>query len=333
MSAEPMVIDVQAHIFPPAYLDALRRIASGAGRAADTARGALANPLTRTDRIFTADIDRRLELMNSAGVALQVLEFAAPNIWSDDVETRLLATRAFNDGVAGIVHEYPDRFAFAATLPVPYIDAALVECRRALDDLGAVGVTFCTQFDGMKLDDPRLDPLYAYLSERECPVLLHPEGFSVRGALADHGMEWALGTPFDDTIATVRLIYGGVLDRFPGIRWVVPHLGGVLPFIAKRLDFIWQLTPDVRALLATPPSEYLRRLWYDTANPDPRALHLSIEVLGADRLLYASDFPFAQRGDLRPGLAGIEAVSLDTAARAAVRGGTAQTVFGIAPAV
>jgi aminocarboxymuconate-semialdehyde decarboxylase len=142
-------------------------------------------------------------------------------------------------------------------------------------------------------------------------------------------MEWALGAPFDDTIAAVRLIYGGVLDRFPGINWVVPHLGGVLPFLAKRLDFVWRLTPDVRKLLPTQPSDYLGRLWFDTANPDPRALRLACDVLGAERFMYASDFPFAQRQALQPGLAALGALDVGPSVRAGMKGQTARRLFGL----
>jgi predicted TIM-barrel fold metal-dependent hydrolase len=329
MSARTPVVDVQSHIFPAAYLQALERVAQGTGRGAEIAAGALVDPLTSHDPIFTGDLERRLGLMDAAGVDTHVLSFAAPNVWSDDVDERRVVTEAFNDGCAQLAREHPGRFALLATLPLPFVDASIAEARRALDDLGAVGVALCTHFDGVPIDDERFDDLYAFLSEREVPVLLHPEGFSVPGALADYGMEWAIGTPFDDTIAAIRLVYSGLLDRHPGIRWIVPHLGGTLPFLARRLDFIWRLNPQVNAMLAEPPTTYLRRMWFDTVNPDPRALALGAQVLGADRLLYASDFPFASRKDLTPGLRALEEAGLDPAQREAVAGGAAAALLGL----
>jgi predicted TIM-barrel fold metal-dependent hydrolase len=317
------VIDVQAHWFPPSYIEALRAVADGSGRAAEIATRALNDPLRKKEPIFTGAIDRRLELMDAAGVDTQVISFAAPNVWTDDAAERLRVCQAFNDGVADLAREHPGRFELFATLPLPHVDASLDETRRALDELEAVGFAVCTHFDGIPIDDPRFDPVYALLSEREATVLLHPEGFFVPGALADHGMEWAIGTPFDDTVAALRLIYGGVLDRHPGIRWIVPHLGGTIPFLAQRLDFIWRLNPRVRELLPAEPSSYLRRLWFDSANPDPRSIALAIDVFGADRLLYGSDFPFVARENLGFGLGRLALAGLDDAAHAAVRGGAA----------
>lgn len=318
-----LVVDVQAHWFPPRYLAALQSVAAGSGRAAEIAARALNDPLRKAEPVFTGAIDRRLELMDAASVAVQAISFAAPNVWSDDVAVRRAVTEAFNDGVADLAREHPGRFALMATLPLPHVEASVAEARRALDELGAAGLALCTHFDGAPIDDLRFDPLYAFLSEREAAVLLHPEGFFVPGALADHGMEWAIGTPFDDTIAALRLIYGGVLERHPGIRWIVPHLGGTIPFLAQRLDFIWRLNPKVRELLPAEPTSYLRRLWYDTANPDPRAIALAAELVGPDRLLYGSDFPFVSRNDLGFGLERIDETGFDAPTRAAVVGGTA----------
>jgi len=317
------VVDVQAHWFPPRYVEALQTVAAGSGRPAEIATRALNDPLRKREPIFTAAIDRRLDLMDAAGVDVQVISFAAPNVWSDDVAQRRGLAEAFNDGIAELAREHPGRFALFATLPLPHVEASVAEVQRALDELGAAGFAVCTHFDGIPVDDARFDPLYATLSEREATVLLHPEGFFVPGALADHGMEWAIGTPFDDTVAALRLIYGGVLDRHPGIRWIVPHLGGTIPFLAQRLDFIWRLNPKVRELLPSEPTSYLRRLWFDTANPDPRSIAMAAEVVGADRLLYGSDFPFVSRDDLGFGLARIGEAGLDAETLAAVTGGTA----------
>ncbi|HEY5333307.1 MAG TPA: amidohydrolase family protein [Solirubrobacterales bacterium] len=315
-----MIFDVQAHLFPPPYLEALEVVAASSDRGAETAREALESPLTNRDPIFTTDLPQRLELMDAAGVDVQALSFAAPNVWSDQVDIRRRVTSSFNDGIAEVVRQHPGRFVLLAALPVPFVDAAIEEAARAFDELDAAGVCVCTQYDGHPIDDRRFDDLYAYLDQRKATVLLHPEGFFVPGALEEHGMEWAIGTPFDDTVAAIRLVYGGVIDRYPGIEWIVPHLGGTLPFLARRLDFVWNLNPQVKALLEKEPTSYLRRLWYDTVNPDPRALALSADVLGVERLLYGSDFPFASRKDLGHGLKNLELAGIDGAQRREVSG-------------
>jgi aminocarboxymuconate-semialdehyde decarboxylase len=325
----PPVVDVQTHLYPQAYLDALAVVARGSGRAAEIARETLADPLIDSDPLFTGDLRRRLELMDAAGVDTHVLSFPAPFVWSDDAEQCRVLTTAFNDGCAEVVRDHPGRFALVATLPLPHVDESISEAERALDELEAVGVSLCTHCDGMPIEDVRFDPLYAFLSEREVPVLLHPDGFSAAGALADYGMEWAIGAPFDDTIVALRVVYSGLLDRHPGIEWIVPHLGGTLPFLLKRVDRVWQRDAEVQELLDDPPSTHLRRLWFDTVNPDDRCLQLSAAVLGADRLMYASDFPFASRQDLGFSLALLDQAGLAGDERAGVAGGTAAEVLGL----
>lgn len=329
MNTRYRIIDVQSHLFPQRYLEALAASARGSGRAAEVAAAALENPITTSDLISTGDIPRRLELMDAAGVDTQLLSFAAPNVWSDDVGERRRLAEAFNDGCADVVRDHPGRFATLATLPLPHVEASILEVDRVFDELDAVGVTLCTHIAGTPIDDARFEPLYAALSERRALVLLHPEGFFIPGALADYGMEWGLGAPFDDTIAAVRLIHGGVLDRHPNIRWIIPHLGGTLPFLARRLDLIWQHDSRAREQLAAEPTSYLRRLWFDTASPDPRTIALTAEVVGADRLLFGSDFPFWSRDDLGFGLGILERAGLDDRERRAIAGRTAAGLLGI----
>jgi len=323
------VVDVQTHLFPPAYLDALAVVARGGGRAAEVARDTLAYPVIGDDPLFTGALQQRLELMDAAGVDTHVLSFPAPFVWSAGAEEARRVSTAFNDGCAEVARDHRDRFELVATLPLPHVDESIAEAARALDELGAVGVSLCTQCDGTPIEDARFDPLYAFLSEREVAVLLHPDGFSVPGALADYGMEWAIGAPFDDTIVALRLIYSGLLDRHPGIRWIVPHLGGTLPFLIERVDRVWQRDAEVQALLDGPPSGYLPRLWFDTVNPDARCLGLSAAVLGGGRLMYASDFPFASRRDLGFSLGLLDEAGLAGDERAAVAGGTAAAVLGL----
>jgi predicted TIM-barrel fold metal-dependent hydrolase len=324
-----MIVDVQAHLFPAPYMATLEGLAKRDDRSAAIARATLESPIISRDTIFTADIQQRLSLMDEAGVDVQVLSFPAPNVWSDDVAVRRTVSEAFNDGIAEVVTLHRRRFALMATLPLPFVDASIAEAERALQELGAVGFSICTHFDGTPIDDPRFNDLYAFFDEREATVLLHPEGFFVPGALADHGMEWAIGTPFDDTIAAIRLIYGGLIDRYPSINWIVPHLGGTLPFLAERLDFVWNLNPHMRERLASPPTSYLERMWFDTVNPDPRAVALTADVVGTDRLLYGSDFPFAGRRDLRAGLSAISAAGLSDRPYDAAAGLQAARLLGI----
>jgi predicted TIM-barrel fold metal-dependent hydrolase len=245
--------------------------------------------------------------MDAAGIELQVLSIAAPNIWHPDAAVRTGLVRAFNDGCAEVVRAHPGRFAFFGNVPLPFVDAAIAEAARALDELGAVGVSTCTHIAGRPLDAPELEPFYAYLNERRAVLFFHPDGFCAPGALDDFLGAWGLGVLFEDSIAVLRLVSGGLVERYPEITWIVPHLGGTIPFVAGRLDRVWHngqrlgLLTERQAAVPAPPSAYLRRLYYDVVTYQANALPLAKEVLGVDRLLYGTDFPLASRQNLATG--------------------------------
>ena len=121
------MIDVQTHRIPPGYIAHLREVAGRSGRPAEIATGALANPLTMSNPVLTGEIDQRIELIDRAGVDMHALSFPAQILWSDDVEPRVCATEALNDGLTEIVRKHPDRFAALASLPASYAQASIAE--------------------------------------------------------------------------------------------------------------------------------------------------------------------------------------------------------------
>jgi aminocarboxymuconate-semialdehyde decarboxylase len=171
------------------------------------------------------------------------------------------------------------------------------ETERALTLPGFVGVSVCTHSGGIPVDDRRWDPLYEMWNDLALVVFVHPDGFCAPEVLGGHFMGWALGAPFDDTIAAVQLMVSGALERFPRIRWIVPHCGGVLPFLLERVDRVWE---SYRHLLpeAERPRRGVERLMFDTASPSAAAIAFSAEVLPSDQLVFGTDFPFANRNDL-----------------------------------
>ena len=299
-------IDVHAHLYPAPYLEALRRLGDEPGSAGEAARGVFARA-GRADPALRGALDERLALMDAAEIDLQVLSIAAPNVWHPDPTARAALVRAFNDGCAEVVRAHLGRFAFFGNVPLPFVDAAIAEAARALDELGALGVSTCTHVAGRPIDAPEFEPFYGYLNERQAVLFFHPDGFCAPGALDDFLGAWALGVLFDDSIAVLRLVTSGLVERYPQITWIVPHLGGTIPFVAGRLDRVWHngqrlgLLTETQAAVPAPPSAYLRRLYYDVVTYQANALSLAKDVLGMDRLLYGTDFPLASRQSLATG--------------------------------
>ena len=290
-------VDVHAHYFPPDYLRAARARMDDPGVPPD-ATGFMTTyePLDR-DPAFTGAVEERIGLMDAAGISIQVLSYSAGNVWHPDAAVRSDLVSRFNDGCAEVVQMRPDRFRLFANMPMPFVDRAIAETGRARDLPGFVGVSICTHSAGIPIDDPRWDPLYELWNESKTVVFVHPDGFCAPTVLGGHFLGWALGAVFDDTIAAVRLMTSGVVERFPDITWIIPHCGGALPFLLERIDRVWH---SYRHLLAdaSRPHVTVKRLLVDSAVPSPETLRFTHDTLGPEALLFGTDFPFANRNDL-----------------------------------
>ena len=137
-----------------------------------------------------------------------------------------------------------------------------------------------------------------------------------------------VGFLFDTTLAAAHLVYAGVPERFPGIRWVLGHLGGTIPYLAERLDRGYRSFAECRANLQQPPSTYLKNFFYDTVNFDPDALELAVKFAGAGQILAGSDYPH-QIGSMKKMRQSISALPLPEEHRSAILGGNARKLLGL----
>jgi predicted TIM-barrel fold metal-dependent hydrolase len=281
-----MRIDVHAHLWSDRYLDLLARL--GNSRTA-VHRGLGAGA---TDDEFS----KRFELMDAAGIRMQILSVTPASPHFERQTDAVEAARLANDEYAAMTRRFPDRFRAFAALPLPHTEAALAELERALDELGMVGAAVTTSVLGRPLSDPAFHPIYAELNRRKSVLYMHPAGCGVESPLInDHQMVWSVGAPIEDTVAIMHLVIAGIPSRYPDMKIIASHLGGLLPMVVKRVDdhmaYEASNTPEK-------PSLAFRRLWYDTVghNHVP-ALRAAAESLGADRLLLGTDFPY-QSGEL-----------------------------------
>lgn len=290
-------IDVHAHYFPPDYVQAARGRLNDAGVLPDATGFLTSYPPLDDDPAFTGAFDERIQLMDAANIAVQVLSFSAGNVWHPDQAVRADLVTRFNDGCVEAIQPYEHRFRLFANIPLPFVEASIVETERVSEFSSFAGVSVCTHSAGISIDDTRWDPLYEMWNELRLTVFVHPDGFCAPDILGGHFLGWALGAPFDDCIAAVQLMVSGTLERFPNITWIIPHAGGVLPFLLERVDRVWgsysHLLPD-----GPPPRDSVRKLVFDSATPSSQAMALTNEVMGFDQLVLGTDFPFANRRDL-----------------------------------
>jgi aminocarboxymuconate-semialdehyde decarboxylase len=316
-----MRIDVHAHYLPGDYTSCLARLGHpDAGPAIARMPGG------------ATTLDDQLADLDAVGIDRQVLSVGPLQPQLPDAAGATEAARLANDLYAAVCRAHGDRFSAFAALPLPHVDAALAETARALDTLGMVGVTLGCSVAGRPLDDPAFTPLFAELDRRATLLFLHPVGACPDPLMADFGLAWMLGATVEDSVAALRLVFSGLTSRYPRLQIIVPHLGGTLPFLLRRLDdSVDGHRPGAPArAFEGLPSSALRRLWYDTANGHPAALRCACESFGADRLMLGTDYPYRRGANLEHAVGYVDASDLATQDAEAIRGGNAAALLGLA---
>ena len=268
-------------------------------------------------------LEQRVDLLNQSGIRVQILSVGAQQPYSTNAQEAISAARLGNDLYAEVCAQHGGHFAAIAALPLPHVDAALAEMTRALDDLGMVGVSLGCSIVGRPLDEAAFEPLFAELDRRGAVLFLHPVGRGCGSLLEGFDLNFPLGAPFEDTVAALRLILAGIVDRYPRLRIIVPHLGGTLPFLLERLD------GSLAERTQYKPSEYLKRLCYDTVNGSRAALRCARDAFGADRLLLGTDFPHLAGPRFEQCVSYIEQSELASEEKSAVLDRNAQSLLGL----
>ena len=323
-------IDVHNHFYPPAYLDALKTGKSNVRVAVDKD----GNPELHYPGDYNVavqghrDIAYRETVLRQEGVDLQVLTLTTPGTHVETPARAVELARLVNDAFAAIVRVRGSRFAALATLPLNDPAAAARELRRAVQELGFRGAMVFSNVNGVALADPRFDELYRTANQLDAVLHIHPTNPVGVEAMTDYWLMPLVGFPLDTTLAAAKLVFSGIAERFPRIRWVLSHLGGAIPYIAERLDRGHRAFRECRAHIARRPSEYLKGFYYDTVNFDAGALQLAIAFAGAGQILAGSDHPH-QIGSIPSMLQSIRALDVTEAERQAILGGNAAKLLGI----
>jgi len=274
-------------------------------------------------------VEQRLSDMKAKGVDRQVVA-PAPGQQHYWAEPSLLAeiSAMQNDHVAAVVAEAPDVFVGLGTLPMTDTNASIAEISRATRDLDLKAFQIDSRVMERELSDQSLDPIYKTLEETGAGLMIHPLGFSHGQRLTPFFMVNSVAQPLEELIAFNHLVMGGVLDRFPRLKVYIAHGGGFAPFYIGRFDHAWKVRPEVNALIPEPPSAYLKRIWYDTCVYRSDHLRHLVDIVGADRVMLGSDYPF-DMGDADPMAIVNECEGLTAGERDAIIHGTSAAFFGL----
>ena len=290
-----MRIDIFSHILPPKYKEALFRVAPP--------RFYLQDVIETLPTLF--DLEHRFRIIDKFEGLVQVLTLSSPpvELVADPQKSMYLAKLA-NDEMAELVHKHPERFiAAVACLPMNNMDAALKELDRAINELNFRGVQLFTPINDKPLDSPEFMPLYEKMCQYDLPIWLHPER---EVSYADYRSEdrsrymifHVFGWPYETATAMTRLVFSGVLEKFPKLKIITHHCGGMVPYLAERIRGAYDHAERRRGAkyaqrLTRNPMEYFKSFYYDTAlYGNAPALMCAYSFCGADHMLFATDFPF-----------------------------------------
>lgn len=322
------IVDIHNHVYPPEYVEAVRQGPSAYKVTFDRE----GNPVLHSPGDYNILVpshrlmDVRRKVLDQVGVDKQVISFTAPGTLIETPERSVALSRMVNDSFARIQQEHGDRFAALATLPLNEPQAAAAELERALCQLHLKGAALYSNANGVALSDQRFWPLYERADAYKAVFFIHPTFPLGVEAMSEYMLMPLVGFPADTTLAAASLVFSGVVERFPNIRWVLGHLGGAIPYLAERLDRGYEAYPQCRKNIQRPPSEYLRGFYYDSVNFDLKALQLAIDFCGAGHILAGSDYPHLI-GSLEKMVSSIRQLNISEADRAAILGDNAVRLF------
>jgi aminocarboxymuconate-semialdehyde decarboxylase len=238
-------------------------------------------------------IEQRMSDMDAMGIDVQVISPTSLQhyYWADYDLARQIV-RVNNEKLAEQCAKHPDRLVALGNVALQHPALAVEQLQYSVRELGLRGVEISTSVNGVELDDPALDPFWAKAEALGCVVFIHPSETSSLGErLNRFYLQNIVGRPMETTIALSHLIFGGVLDRRPGLKILAAHGGGYLPFYAGRSDHGHAVRPECQAI-AHPPSEYLRRIYFDTLVYAAEGLRALVTQVGAGQVVLGTDYPF-----------------------------------------
>lgn len=324
------IIDFHNHYYPPEYIQALER---GPSRVRIT-RDAEGNPILHYPGDYNVavrghrDIDYREQVLQEKGIDTQVITLTTPGTHVEEAAVAVRLAKEVNDALARVVAEKRGRFAALATLPLCDPAASATELRRAIEQLHLPGAMVFSNINAVALSDERFWKVYEVANEWEAVLHIHPTNPVGVEAMLDYWLMPLVGFLMDTTLAAASLVFSGIPERFPRIRWVLGHLGGAIPYLAERLDRGFEAFPECRKNIQRPPSAYLKSFYYDTVNFDPQAIELAIAFAGADRILAGSDYPH-QIGSIEKMLQSLQAIRVSEEERGKILGANAAGLLGM----
>lgn len=238
------------------------------------------------------DLELRLADMDVLDIDIQVISPSPTQYyyWADpDLARQSVSLQ--NEAIAAACEKYPKRLLGLGNIALQHPELAVEQLTSAIKDQGLKGIEVSTSVNGLELADRKFDPVWAKAEELGAVVFIHPFGTSLGQRVDNYYLSNTIGQPLETTIALSNLIFGGTLDRNPGLKIVAAHSGGYLPYAIGRSNHAFQVRPEA-AGCQHPPENYLKRIWFDSLAYEPHALRYLIDQYGVGQLVIGTDYPF-----------------------------------------
>jgi aminocarboxymuconate-semialdehyde decarboxylase len=307
MNSNILKIDIHTHILPERWPDLRERYGYGGFIRLEHHKPCCAR-MMMDDKFFREiqdncwDPKRRIQECNHHHVDVQVLSTVPVmfNYWAKPEHT-LDLSKILNDHIAGVVADYPDRFIGLGTLPMQAPELAVKELERCVKELGLAGVQIGTHINEWNLEAPELFQVFAAAEELGAAIFIHPWDMMGKDEMTKYWLPWLVGMPAETSRAVCSMIFGGIFERLPNLRVAFAHGGGSFPSTVGRVAHGFEVRPDLCAIdNNVNPKEYLGRFYVDSLVHSPEALDFLIKVIGEDKIVLGSDYPFPL-GELAPG--------------------------------
>lgn len=322
-----MRIDVHAHFVNERFYDAIGTIPGITVRQTEPGVSELRmnNTSYAWRREAWFDPDHCVRDMDAKGIDMRVLSLTSPNVHVFDRQMQIDLARRLNDDMLATCERRPDRYRGTCALPLADIPAALAELDRVRSHAMFAGVAMGSSLDRVPLNHKSLEPVWARLDELHCPVIEHPVYPANTEGLDEYELPIRVGFMFETTVALTRMIYAGIFERYPNFPYIVAHTGAALLMLMERLDNGYRIFPDCRKDITRLPSTFAKQLYYDSCSYSVEAQMLAHKLVGPERMMFGTDYPYIAHGD--PGH--VLQLPIPDDDKAAILGGNAARVFGL----
>jgi aminocarboxymuconate-semialdehyde decarboxylase len=292
-------IDLHCHVLTPSAEELVRSVPDRPGIPERDLPPAVQRTMAYNNSLLQGiyqpkltDLDVRLADMDAMGVDIQALSPSPTQYYywtTRETSSEIVAQQ--NEHIAALCATHPKRLVGFGTVSLQHPELAASQARHAIRKLGLRGIEISTLVNGIDVDDSRFRPFWEAMEELDAVVLLHPLGTTLGNRVDEHYLSNILGQPLETSISLSRMIFRGHFDRFTKLKLCAVHGGGYLPLYMSRSEHGYAVRPEARDCKLS-PGEYLRRIWFDTVVYDPAHLKRLIDVVGVDRVVIGTDYPF-----------------------------------------